>query len=531
VSFLLMVFLTLVCLFNAYPVPWWTTSPAWSAAATWSVVALIGLDAWVIGRRVSRSLRREPARREAILTRYERWRFIHQAAWFVLYGLVLTVLGWGWAVRNLWWHPGVDLLTLAPFLAGQVLTWVFFYDADRAAHRAAHLEAHPDTPPEGDPCPRLPAPLDLAADPFAFTGLELRPPAAPSFGGRWAYVAFHLRQKLALVFIPVALLILLKELSELFADTWQQWQSVVNVAAFAALGGVFIGMPLLIRLVLGLEPLPAGPIRDRLQRAADRLGFRCSDILLWNTRNGMANAMVIGLVPWLRYVVFTDRLLEEFPEEEVEAVFGHEIGHIRHKHMVYYLIFLTLSMAVLGIVGEDYLKPLLMDVWNEEARQLPDVLPALAGKAQDNYAVFPIVGMVVAYIFLVFGFLSRRCERQADLYGCRAVSCGDPDCLEHAEEVRYQARARGLCATGIRTFIQALEKVAHVNGISRSRPGFLQSWQHSTIARRVSFLKRVLRDRRVESSFQRRLAAVKWGLLLALLAVLAVLTRTHWPMP
>ena len=30
--------------------------------------------------------------------------------------------------------------------------------------------------------------------------------------------------------------------------------------------------------------------------------------------------MVIGIVPWIRYVVFTDRLLEDFTEEEVENI-------------------------------------------------------------------------------------------------------------------------------------------------------------------------------------------------------------------
>src|SRR5439155_7285007 len=133
------------------------------------------------------------------------------------------------------------------------------------------------------------------------------------------------------------------------------WHGLAYVLGITGLAGIFIGLPLVIRLVLGLRPLPEGPLRDRLLAASRRLNFRASDILLWNTRNGMANAMVIGLLPWLRYVVFTDRLIEEFPEEEVEAVFGHEIGHIRHQHMLYYLVFLLTSMAVLGLVTENYL--------------------------------------------------------------------------------------------------------------------------------------------------------------------------------
>src|SRR5262249_27972015 len=129
-----------------------------------------------------------------------------------------------------------------------------------------------------------------------------------------------------------------------------------------------------------------------------------------------------------------------------------------------------------------------------------------------DLAVLPVVGSLGAYVFLVFGFLSRRCERQADIYGCRAVSCQTPGCAGHAPEALAEG-GRGLCAAGIFTFTQALEKVALLNGISRDRPGFLQSWQHSTIARRVSFLHTLVTDPRAERRFQRRVFLVKCGLL------------------
>jgi hypothetical protein len=142
---------------------------------------------------------------------------------------------------------------------------------------------------------------------------------------------------------------------------------------------------------------------------------------------------------------------------------------------------------------------------------------------ENHWALLPFLSSLVLYIFVVFGFLSRRCERQADIFGCRAVSCSHADCPGHTPEATLQPEGRGLCSTGIRTFIQALEKVAHLNGISRSRPGWLQSWQHSTIARRVEFLQRMLVDPEVEPRFQRRVALVKWALIGGLAVVLAAL--------
>jgi STE24 endopeptidase len=287
----------------------------------------------------------------------------------------------------------------------------------------------------------------------------------------------------------------------------------VNAAGLLAVTLVLLGLPWVFRLSLGLRPMPPGPLRDRLLAAAARLRFRCSDILLWNTRSGMANAMVIGLMPWPRYVVFTDRLLEDFSPEEVEAVFGHEMGHVKHYHMLYYFGFLSCSMLTLWFG------------WQALSR-----LPGLSGLSdffaglhqQDLAEGLSIVAVLLGYIFVVFGFLSRRCERQADVFGCRAVSCGRPGCAGHGPG-EAPAAGGGLCPTGIRTFIRALDKVALVNGISRDRPGFLQSWQHSTIARRVDFLQRLLEDPALEPRFQRRVAWVKAGLLAVVVGLLAAL--------
>jgi STE24 endopeptidase len=222
--------------------------------------------------------------------------------------------------------------------------------------------------------------------------------------------------------------------------------------------------------------------------------------------------MVVGIVPFLRYVVLTDRLTSDLTPDEVEAVFGHEVGHVKHRHMLYYMGFLMASMTVVWAVATLYLKPYL------------DVLPTLS--TREDLAILLLVACLGTYIFVVFGFLSRRCERQADIYGCRAVSCGRSGCPGHEPGAALPG-GEGLCSTGIRTFINALERVASINGISRDRPGWLQSWQHSTIARRVEFLQRMLGDPALEPRFQFRVAIVKWCLLLSLGALLLVLGSMH----
>jgi STE24 endopeptidase len=309
------------------------------------------------------------------------------------------------------------------------------------------------------------------------------------------------------------LLLAMKEVRRHLRDAWAGWEMVIDAVGLAV---VFVGMPWLVRMALGLRSMPAGPLKARLMATAKRLRFRLSDVLLWDTRGGMANAMVIGVLPWPRYVVFTDRLIDEFSPDEVEAVFGHEAGHVKHRHLLKYLLFLSGSILVLWLAWER-LEPLL--------QYLPARVGWLVAPLQHSHQfvqMLPPAGLMLGYVFVVFGFLSRRCERQADVYGCRAVSCSRPDCPGHDSGEPPAEGGRGLCPNGIRTFVRALEKVAELNNISRDRPGYLQSWQHSTIARRVDFLESILVDPGVERRFQRRVTALKWSLFVSLALLLAL---------
>ena len=480
--FLLLLLLYLACLAGDWERPRFVPNDAeelgigLACLLSWGVMGLTVLAAAVASWRTRCRLMVDPGLRDNILRRYSSLRLYHLLGMFVSYGLALYFLGWGWAVqemcnvtlleRNLI-LPGAELLLLAPLLAALVLSWAFFYGVERALHDTAH-------------------PL-----------MGLRP-----YWSRWAYVGFHMRQYMAMVLLPVGLLIVFRGLERLIPDVfnrpWFPW------LAPALLIMMIASLPWVMRLVLGLQSLPAGELRDRLAAVARRLNFRCSDILLWNTRNGVANALVVGIFPNLRYVVLSDRLLNDLTTEEVEAVFGHEAGHVKHHHMAYYLGFLFISLFVLATAWETL---------------------HLVPKGVLETPLF--LGSLGAYIFVVFGFLSRRCERQADIYGCRAVSCGRSDCTGH-DELPVAAPSLSLCPTGIRTFIHALEKVALLNGISRSRPGWLQSWQHSTIDKRVLFLQGMLTDPTLEKRFQRRVMLVKWLLMVGLAVLLGLLT---WNLP
>jgi Zn-dependent protease with chaperone function len=260
------------------------------------------------------------------------------------------------------------------------------------------------------------------------------------------------------------------------------------------MGGIMvlmlILMPLLLRFFLGLKPLPPGPLRERLESTARRLNFRYSNVLVWHTRHLFANALVTGFIPWIRYIVLTDRLIDELTPEEIEAVFGHEVGHIKHHHLFFYLAFFLTSFILLGFywdIIKEWIKPNLLAV----VEASPGVNQVIDSSTLTTLSPFAKLSILAAYTLLVFGFLSRRCERQADLYGASTVSTD--------------------------AFINALEKVAAINGIPRDRAGnWLLSWQHPTIAQRVEFLQAMRDNPARVPSFHLSIFLLRWCFFLAL---------------
>jgi Zn-dependent protease with chaperone function len=478
---LLVLLLTAACLPTDWPNPLGLSLRAAACAAS-GAVALSLMGAAALRAYVLRGLRRDPAARGEIGRRYDLARRVF---FFVNVGLVAIAvagLGWGHAV---WSHfavewrghhvlaPFAELLVIAPYFAIVFGNWLLYYDAEAALVRSARSSEEP-----------------------------------LHFWSRIGFFLHHLRQFALLVLMPVVLMVTHRTVTRFYPEAVQaDWYRLLSLAAVPLF---ILFAPLIIKPLLGLRSMPPGPVRSRIEALARRLHFRYSDLLVWPTHGSTMNAMIVGLFPRVRYVIFTDAILDELPPEELDAVFGHEVGHARHGHIWYYAAFLTLSIAAIAglflLVGETR-----------------EVLMLLAAGA---------------YLFVVFGILSRRCERQADIFGCRAVSCADPDCAGHDEATVFPERGAGLCPTGIRTCARALDRVHAMNlpgdhddgrtslgTLLRGVMGWLRAWQHAPIPTRIRFLHAIADDRRREARFQRRLTFLRWGLALGLIASVLLLAQ------
>ena len=498
---LLLVFaLVAACLPIEWPEPPFEPRYEVALGLTGGSVAFVLTIAFALRTWVVRTLRRDPTRRVEVVQAYGRWRRLLFFVNISTAAACVLGFGWGWLVRHelvVWWTgkpllaPFAEFAVPLPYFVILLSCWIIYYDAERAMHRALH--------------------------------------GARPFLPRRAYLLHNLRQFALMVMLPVTLVVTQQTLNRFAPETTRT--DVYRIASLAIVPALLLFMPLLMKPLLGLKPMPAGPIRDRLEALAKRLHFRCTDFLLWPTHGAAANAMIAGLLPRVRYVIFTDRILEELPPDELDAVFGHEVGHAKHMHIWLYAGFLILSLSVLAAV----FLFLLQTLKAAESEQLVRVRDWL--NEFDTWLLLPPVAAVAAYLFVVFGALSRRCERQADVYGCKAMSCGDPACTGHDEKTIYPEGGTCLCPTGIRTFTRALERVGDLNGVQMSRASegwsigqvlragwaWIRAWQHAPMPRRVAYLNSLIDRPELEPRFQRGVFAFKCVLMLSLAAALVAL--------
>jgi STE24 endopeptidase len=238
----------------------------------------------------------------------------------------------------------------------------------------------------------------------------------------------------------------------------------------------------------------------------------------------MVNACVTGVLPNFRYVLLTDALVESLSPVEVAAVFGHELGHVAHRHLPFFGLFFLGSLGLLSLATRLFSLP---PAWFESLPWIPAGQSSRVGEFAEAALVLSSLGV---FFWLVFGHLSRRFERQADLFGCKVVSCGVAECPPHFDlEEGTQARddtdslSPELCPVGIQIFSDALTKVACQNGINATA----RSWRHGSIASRVSFLRRLQTNPGGEKSFQQNLRFFRLILALVLLITLAVAVLTR----
>ena len=281
---------------------------------------------------------------------------------------------------------------------------------------------------------------------------------------RSQYITAQFRYQIALLFIPLTVLLALIQLIEYFAPRDLSFWSVDPRPMLHICGAacVLFFSPLMIRHIWKTAPLPEGELRQRLLAMCKQHQVGVRDLLLWQTFGGIVNAAVMGLIRPMRYILLSDGMVELLHRPQVEAVMAHELAHVRRRHM-----FWLISSALVLMFS-------LVIAWSAAAiiieRTFGDMTSANA-KVAVSWFKSTAVGTLVSvgsWIF-VFGWVSRRFERQADAFA-----------VQHAASERGEMDDNGsymIDAQSVDTMVEALNQVAVLNHIDPKK----KSWRHGSI--------------------------------------------------
>ncbi len=339
-------------------------------------------------------------------------------------------------------------------------------------------------------------------------GLEALPPAARSVRDYASYMAFHLRLNVLTLILPFFFILLIHDLAFL-ALGMQEDAFNFQLVLFGSILIIYLASPLLLRFAWKTRRMVNAddPLGRRLRAVARRTGVRVSGTFRWDTAGLMGNACLTGFgLPW-RYVFISDLLLEHLLPPQLEAVYGHELGHARHHHLPVFLLAAVIVVLVFFLL-EQFLLVLLLPVW-------------LATGVQ--------ILLVLIYWTLLLAVLSPFLERQSDLLGAASVQCpGHRDpyaCPVHKPAASRDEKAAAeqvdlshICPFQGWAFASAMERLAEINGMSLDR----RNMRHFSLRRRIDYVLSVTDQPDVVAAYHGRMRLLKL-LMLLLALVLAAL--------
>ena len=164
-------------------------------------------------------------------------------------------------------------------------------------------------------------------------------------------------------------------------------------------------------------PLPEGELKHGILALMQACGFHASALFTMDAskRSAHGNAYFIGFGRTKRIVLF-DTLVEGSPIDEVRAIVAHELGHFKHRHVLFGLL---RSAAVLFFVlaGFGWLA--------RQAWLLPSLGIHHADPALSLVACVLCWSLVGPFGALLGNWISRRHEFQADEFA-RVHTGADP---------------------------------------------------------------------------------------------------------
>ena len=220
----------------------------------------------------------------------------------------------------------------------------------------------------------------------------------------------------------------------------------INAIDIAGIAMILLLSPIMFSFILPARKMQDFELLNSVMFVAKKAGVRLSSVLVWNTNGRLMNAMAVGVLPSLKTIIVTDKLVTNLTRKEFLAVTMHEVGHHRYWHIPF--LWLTV-ISVLLCSDRLFGHMITIETWYISLVKLP------------------IVAIVLVMV-------SRQFERQADVYAASYISSSQ-------ESKTITPEAAGMMSN-------ALSAIAHTHHISPLRRDFL----HGSISSRQSYLNGVI---------------------------------------
>jgi STE24 endopeptidase len=378
----------------------------------------------------------------------------HALAWLSASSAIIWALRWQDVVRGNWnldrWPLLDELMILLPALLSMLLSWAVFYDL--------HVE--------------------LVGNRSGSSQLKQR----------LEFVSIRFRVYFLIVLIPVGIFVLLRDVSELISRLPEPFGGLV---CMAGLVGLALGFPLLMLFVWKNGPIEDVELRGQLLMVCRDQRLTVFGIRTWRTGQQVVNAVVAGMLPWLRIVFLSDGLLTRFTRAEVVAVFRHEAGHLKRWHVPIRMFFWVAPLLALAWIGEGIQQAESLEAgpvsgiqtWSSHPFHVRDLLRWLALP----HALF-MVGLVV-YYGLTTRWLSHQMEYDADLFaiGPDAGPAAEASKVNSSRAISAKA-GNPVCEKNAIAMKSALLRLAAISPSELDRSTFF----HPSIRQRLCFIERVI---------------------------------------
>ena len=177
-------------------------------------------------------------------------------------------------------------------------------------------------------------------------------------------------------------------------------------------GSVF-ALPLQ-KLFHRFDPLEDGSLKDRIHELFISNGYKVQSIYVMNAskRTTRANAFCTGIGKGKKIALY-DNLVNGYTEDEITAVFAHELGHDKYQDTTMLMVLQTAIYAIISaLIGITVASP---------AVSMAMGFAEVNAEAMVLVLSMAVLGPLMTLLMIPFNIISRHMERRADTF---AANCG-----------------------------------------------------------------------------------------------------------